>query len=84
MLDACQGATMENEDADPVGAMGPRRRYTELAAKVGLIRPGDPIDQKLVDFASHIVGLCANVADACGSDRCGGSPGTHIRAELLE
>ncbi len=77
-----QGAKMENED-DPVGATEPRARFAKLAEKVGLIRPGDSIDQNLVDFAFEVVGLCATIADACGDEDCGGNAGAHIRAELL-
>jgi hypothetical protein len=29
----------------------------------GLIRPGDPLDQKMVDFAKLVVEMCASIGD---------------------
>lgn len=77
---------MENEDADPVG--GPRAdaraAFTELAVEHGLIRPGDKLDQNVVDFAMSIVELCASIGDDYGDDSCGGNAGERIRAEFFE
>jgi hypothetical protein len=42
---------------------GPRACFVEAAVRAGLIRPGDPLDQVQVDFATEIVTLCARITD---------------------
>lgn len=76
---------MENEDDDPVGPApaDPIGVYTELAVQAGLVRPGDGLDQNLVDFAAAIVSRCAGIGDGYGDGEAGGNAGEHIRAELL-
>lgn len=76
---------MENEDADPVGgpAADALQTYTDLAAKHGLIRAGDALDQNMVDFAAELVNRCARIGDSYGDGEAGGNAGEHIRAELL-
>ncbi len=76
---------MENEDADPVGgpAADPLQTYTDLAAKHGLSRAGDRLDQNMVDFAAELVSLCARIGDGYGDCEAGGNAGEHIRAEYL-
>lgn len=53
---------------------------TRLAAEHGLIRPGDKLDQIMVDMMAALVGLCANIGDAYGDADVGGNAGEHIRA----
>lgn len=67
---------MEPPPRDPV------RRFTELAAARGLIRPGDKLDKNMVDFAHDVAELAACIGDAYGDDATGGNAGEHIRAEL--
>ncbi|MDN4590255.1 hypothetical protein DBA29_17330 [Xenophilus aerolatus] len=78
---------MENEDDDPVGPApapaDPIGVYTELAVQTGLVRPGDKLDQNLIDFAAALVDRCARVGDRYGDGEAGGNAGEHIRAEYL-
>ena len=77
--------TTENEDDDPVGdpaARDPRALFTQLAVKHGLIREGDKLEQNLINFATDIVGACADIADGYGDDDA--NAGAHIRAELWD
>ncbi|RYE72314.1 MAG: hypothetical protein EOO81_03690 [Oxalobacteraceae bacterium] len=75
---------------DPVDAgeapppRDPRAMFTALAVKHGLIRDGDKLDQNMVDFATDIVGACADIGDEYGDDEAGGNAGEHIRARLRE
>lgn len=77
---------IENEDDDPVGdappPRDPRAVFTKLAIKHGLIRHGDKLDQNMVDFATDIVGACADIGDRYGDDDA--NAGAHIRAELWD
>jgi hypothetical protein len=75
---------MEDEDSDPVGPVpaDPIGVYTELAVQAGLARPGDKLDQNLIDFASALVDRCAIIGDGYGDGEAGGNAGEHIRAEL--
>jgi hypothetical protein len=66
-----------------VGCPAPRDPIEEFklaASKVGLIRPGDPLDQRLIDYAFAIVERCACVAEPFGNDDHTASAA--IRAEL--
>lgn len=78
----------ENEDDDPVGEAPPPRDptavFTRLAVKHGLIRNGDKLDQNMIDFATDIVGACADIGDGYGDGEAGGNAGEHIRAELWD
>lgn len=54
-------------------------------ASPGWIRPGDPLDQKQIDFACGVVSLCAGIADEYPNPSCPeDTVGDHIRAVLLE
>ena len=76
----------ENEDDDPVGATrpDPRALFTELAAKHGLIKPGDKLDMNIIEFAIGVVDLCAGIADGYGDAESGGNAGEHIRAHFYD
>lgn len=76
----------ENENLDPVGEThDPVAKFKSLAVQFGLIRPGDPLDQKQIDFAYGVVGLCAGVADEYRNPSCPeDTVGDHIRAVLIE
>ena len=74
---------MENEDDDPVGCRAPRDPTAEFRAAAeatGLIRPGDPLDQNLIDFAFRIVERCACVAESYSEPE--DSAADAIRAQL--
>ncbi len=79
---------IENEDDDPVGEAPPScdriAVFTSLAVKNDLIRDGDKLDQNMIDFATDIVGACADIGDAYGDSEMGGNAGEHIRAELWD
>jgi hypothetical protein len=53
----------EDEDEEPVGPRHALELFREAAVEVGLIRPGDPLDQNVVDFARLIVEMCAAIGD---------------------
>ena len=74
---------MEDEDADPVGPTDPRSRFAELAVAAGLIRPGDRLDQNVVDLCRAVAEDCARIADRYGDGEAGNA-GEHIRATFLE
>ncbi|KWT98050.1 MULTISPECIES: hypothetical protein [unclassified Variovorax] len=65
-------------------ARGPVSRFTEFATQRGLIRPGDKLDQNVVDFATRVVDAAASLGDPFGDSEAGGNAGEHIRAELYE
>jgi hypothetical protein len=56
---------MHNEDGDPTGILrrDPHALFTEAAVRAGLIRPGEFLDPKQVDFATEIVTLRARMVD---------------------
>ena len=76
----------ENEDADPVGgAPDPVARFTGAAVDVGLIRPGDKLDRNVVELCLRVAEMAAGIGDRYPiPGGCGGTVGTHIRAELDE
>ena len=77
----------ENEKAAPVGHVDhdPVAKFTALAVQFGVIRPGDALDQKLIDLCAGVVGLCAEVADDYSNPSCPEDTiGDHIRAVLFE
>ena len=69
---------MENEDQDPVG-VDQRAEFVNAAVNAGLIRPGDPLDQNVIDFAHAVVELCAGIGDRY-KDEEGCRAGDEIRA----
>ena len=54
--------------------------FTALAARHGLIREGDKMDQNLLDMVVDVVQLCARIGDGYGDGEAGGNAGEHIRA----
>lgn len=54
-----------DSDGDPTGASmrDPRALFADAAVRASLIRPGAPLDQMQVDFATEIVTLCARIVD---------------------
>ena len=78
--------SVENEDNDPVGAArpDPRAVFNALAAKHGLIKPGDKLDTNIIAFAIGVVDLCAGIADGYGDAESGGNAGEHIRAQFYD
>ena len=58
--------------------------FRNAAVAAGLIRPGDPIDGHLVDFAYRIVELCARLAEslADGNDAAARAIRTHLGGHL--
>lgn len=67
------------DDPQPDTAV-PLEVFRAIAAKHGLIRPGDPLDQKVVDAFADLVDRCATIGDAYGGGEAGGNAGEHIRA----
>lgn len=80
----------ENEDDDPVGQAqdglhDPVAKFAALAVQFGVIRPGDKLDQNVIDLCAGVVSLCAGVADDYMNPSCPAETvGDHIRALLLE
>ncbi|CAN7771410.1 hypothetical protein LJR290_007539 [Variovorax sp. LjRoot290] len=70
---------MRNDDADPVG-IDQRAEFVKAAVAAGLIRPGDPLDQNVVDFAHAVVELCASIGDHYKDPDTGCRGGEEIRA----
>ena len=72
-----------DEDAAPTHE--PRALFAAAATRAGLIRPGDPLDQNMVDYALEIVTLAARIADRYASTACDDDTvGDAIRAHLYE
>ncbi len=81
---------MKNTVSRPLAGDGapthaPRVLFAAVAVRAGLIRPGDPLDQNLVDYALEIVTPAARIPDrypnpACTDDTVGDA----IRAHLFE
>jgi hypothetical protein len=62
-----------------------RALFAEAAVRAGVIRPGDPIDQMQVDFATEIVTLCARLVDRYPNPECAEDTiGDVIRGQLFE
>jgi len=57
----------------------PEAQFAALAAELGIIKPGDRLDQVQIDFAYAVAELCAAVGDRYG-DPSDGNAGEHIRA----
>lgn len=63
---------MSTTDTHPLAGDGaqthkPRVLFAAAAERAGLIRPGDPLDQNLVDYTLEIVTLTARIADQYAS-----------------
>ena len=59
--------------------------FAEAALRAGVIRPGDPLDQNQVDFATEIVTLCARLVDRYPNpERLEDTVGDVIRGQLFE
>lgn len=59
--------------------------FAAAAERAGLIRPGDPLDQNMVDYALEIVTLAARIADRYPNTSCtDDTVGDAIRAHLYE
>ena len=72
-------------DGDAAPTHDVRVMFAAAAKRVGLIRPGDPLDQNLVDYALEIVTLAARVADRYPNPDClEDTVGDDIRAKLYE
>ena len=59
--------------------------FAEAAVRAGVIRPGDPLDEMQVDFATEIVTLCARLVDRYPNpERLVDTVGDVIRGQLFE
>lgn len=75
---------MEDENADPVGK-DPVALATAHAARLGIIKEGDKLDQVLVDFWMSAIDESAAAADRFIDPQCTEhTVGDVIRAELHE
>ena len=57
----------------------PACEYTTLAAELGIIKPGDKLDEILMEFAYGVAAKCAAIGDQYG-DPSDGNAGDHIRS----
>lgn len=67
-------------DEDEPDTFEPVEVFTQLAVDHGLIRPGDKLDQMVVDFAFALVERCAAVGDGYFDARNDTNAGENIRA----
>ena len=77
----------DDPDGDPTGASmcDPRALFADAAVRAGLIRPGDPLDQMQIDFATEIVTLCARIVDRFPNpSRAQDTVGDVLRKRLFE
>lgn len=70
-------------DEDGAPTQEARLLFAAAAERAGLIRPGDPLDQNLVDYAMEIVAVAARIADqysnfACSTDTVGDAIRKHL------
>lgn len=70
---------LESEQQPGCPVRDPEAEFTELAAELGIIKPGDKLDQVQLDFAHGVAELCAAIGDRYG-DPSDGNAGEHIRA----
>lgn len=76
---------LENEDDDPVGCQpvkDPLTEFRKIAEAHNLIRPGDPLDDNLVQAFYALVERCACAAEPFDMGDDLGSAADAIRAEL--
>ena len=57
----------------------PEVHFAALAAELGIIKPGDRLDDVQMEFAYGVVDLCATIGDRYG-DKAYGNAGDHIRS----
>lgn len=69
------------EDCDSPKHVDPVERFTQAAVALSIIRPGDKLDQNMVDLCLRVVEMAASIGDRYGNDDFGNA-GAHIRAEL--
>lgn len=77
----------EDENDDPVGCApvkDPLAEFRKIAETRNLIRPGDPLDDNLVQAFYALVERCACAAEPFGMGDDLGSAADAIRAELGE
>lgn len=69
---------------DDVGSPAePVELYTHLAVKHGVIRPGETLDQMVIDMVAEVVDRCAAIGYFYCNREIGGNAGEHIREVLL-
>lgn len=76
--------TESNEMTTAERHRDPKAAFYEVAVRVGLIREGDPLDQREIDFAQGIVELCAAIGDRYTLEHDDRNAGEHIRAEFFD
>ncbi|MDR6886166.1 MULTISPECIES: hypothetical protein [Variovorax] len=69
----------ENHEEQEDPARDPEGAFTDLAADLGIIKPGDRLDDVQMEFAYGVVDLCAAIGDRYG-DKAYGNAGDHIRS----
>lgn len=77
---------IESEDDDPVGPpCDPVAAMTTDAVELGIIRPGDKLDQVYVDLCMRQIDRAAVIGDQYADpENPDHTAGDHIRAELYE
>ncbi|CAN7329742.1 hypothetical protein [Variovorax paradoxus] len=70
---------VESAHAAELAQSDPELQFAALAAELGIIKPGDKLDQMQIDFAYGVAELCASIGDRYG-DPSDGNAGEHIRA----
>ncbi len=63
---------------EPLRVRRPEKEFGELAAKLGIVKEGDKLDQNLLSFAHGVAEKCAAIGDQYGYGR--DSVGFHIRS----
>ena len=62
-----------------------RQHFSLAAARAGHSRPGEPIDQTQIDFATEIVTICARLLDRYPHPECRyDTLGDLVRGQLFE
>ncbi len=75
----------QDPDTGGTAAGDPVARFTEAAAALGLIRPGDKLDRNMVDLCLQVVEMAAQIGDRhVIPGFIDDTVGARIRAELLE
>jgi hypothetical protein len=72
------------EDEDEGGPRDALDLFTAAAAEAGVIRPGDKLDEMMVEFALRIVGMAGAIGDNYlqPESATGETVGDRIRGEL--
>lgn len=63
---------------EPLRVRRPEKEFGELAARLGIVKEGDKLDQNLLSFAHGVAEKCAAIGDQYGYGR--DSAGLHIRS----